>query len=71
MEEKTKEILKAALCLSETERLQLVDCLMETLPPENPDLSEEEFAAELERRHLEALRDPTVLVPWSELKREL
>ena len=32
-------------------------------------MTDEEFAAELERRHQEFLRDPSIGIPWEEVKR--
>lgn len=43
-------ILNAALALPEKERLWLVERIMETLPPDSDDRTDEEFAAELQRR---------------------
>jgi putative addiction module component (TIGR02574 family) len=60
----TQAILDAALTLPEAERAELVDRLLETLPPEIEGFTDEEFHAELERRQAEFEKDPSVAVPW-------
>jgi putative addiction module component (TIGR02574 family) len=44
---------------------ELVAAVLEL--PES-DQAEAELAAELDRRHAEFLRDPTVAIPWEEVK---
>ena len=73
MTQRATEILNAALQLSEAERAELIEVLEESL--DGPDLdtdhmTDEEFEAELNRRHEEYLRDPNVAVPWEEVLRE-
>jgi putative addiction module component (TIGR02574 family) len=70
MSDSAKSILEAALKLSETERAELADALMESLPPDEDliELTEEKFAAELDRRLADHDRDPSSAIPWSELK---
>lgn len=53
------------LALPEDERAELADRLCDALDPPPDD----EFAAELERRHAEFLQDPSVAIPWAEVKR--
>jgi putative addiction module component (TIGR02574 family) len=71
MSEKVAELLKAALVLSPEERQELVECLEDSLGTADlhDGMTEEEFAAELERRHQEFLRDPTVAIAWEEVKK--
>jgi putative addiction module component (TIGR02574 family) len=71
MSEKVAELLKAALLLSPEERQELYECLEESLdaPDLHDGLTEEEFIAELNRRHEEFLRDPSVAIPWEEVKK--
>ena len=70
MSSHTESIYQAALALPDAERLMLVERLMETLPPSEDDLSEDEFIAELDRRFAEIQKDPTAGIPWSEIERE-
>jgi len=71
MTQRTSELLTAALSLSPAERQELADRLWESLEPfdAHADMTEVEFAAELERRHREFQNDPSVGVPWEEVKR--
>jgi putative addiction module component (TIGR02574 family) len=58
--------------LSEEDRAELADQILESINPNGTELvhlTEEEFAAKLERRHQEFLRDPSVGIPWEEVKR--
>jgi putative addiction module component (TIGR02574 family) len=63
------EILTAALELSESDRLAIVNRLLQTLPADAPDLAEDDpdFAEELERRS----GDWDSAVPWDQLRDEL
>jgi putative addiction module component (TIGR02574 family) len=63
-------VLEAALALSENERIQLVERLLETLGPETDGVDEARFVAELQRRSDEIDQGKADLVPWSELKKE-
>jgi putative addiction module component (TIGR02574 family) len=69
MENQFEAILKAALALPETQRVLLIDELVESLPPDTGPYSDEEITAELERRWAEFERDPSIAIPWSEVKR--
>jgi len=72
MSERSASLLAAARQLSDDERAELVAGLLDSLDPPSADtdgMSEEEFAAELDRRHAEFLRDPSVGIPWEEVKR--
>lgn len=72
MSKAVAELLKAALRLGERERTELVDRIQDSLESpllDTDEMTDDEFAAELNRRHEEALRDPSVLIPWEEVKR--
>jgi putative addiction module component (TIGR02574 family) len=72
MSERVTTLLAEALNLPEEERGQLAYALLDSLDgsPSNIDaMTDEEFKAELDRRHEEFLRDPSVGVPWEEVKR--
>jgi putative addiction module component (TIGR02574 family) len=62
--------LEAALTLSENDRIQLVERLLETLGPETDGVDEASFVTELRRRSDEIDQGKAELVPWSELKKE-
>jgi putative addiction module component (TIGR02574 family) len=63
-------VVDAALSLPEAERVQLVERLMDTLPPEPDELGEEQLLAELGRRRDEVHAGTAQGIPWSELKRQ-
>jgi putative addiction module component (TIGR02574 family) len=72
MSERTASLLAAALQLSEEERAELVEGLLDSLggPASDIDrMTDEEFAPELDRRHEEFLRDPSVGIPWEQVMR--
>jgi putative addiction module component (TIGR02574 family) len=72
MSKRYTDLLTEALKLSEDERAELAHELLDSLaanPPDVDAVSEEEFKAELDRRHEEFLGDPSVGVPWEEVKR--
>jgi len=71
MENQFEAILKAALALPEMQRVLLIDELVESLPPETGPYSDEEITAELDRRWAEFEKDPSIAIPWSEVKRRL
>jgi putative addiction module component (TIGR02574 family) len=64
-------ILKAALELSEMQRVLLIDELVESLPPETGPYSDEEMLAELERRRAEVEQGLVKPIPWEEVRRHL
>ncbi len=68
MDEKSREVLEAALSLPDNQRASLVAALLETLPPETDEWDDEEMASELDRRLDEALRDPSSTVSWADLR---
>lgn len=63
-------IVDAAMHLSETDRVALVDHLLESLLLDGNDVSDEELAAELDRRLNEFQGNPSSAVPWSVLQQE-
>ena len=67
----SQSILDAALALPEADRTYLVDRLLESLPPDNELLSEEELFAELDTRRADFEQGTAKAVPWSELRKEL
>jgi putative addiction module component (TIGR02574 family) len=71
MTSQTQALFDAAMALPEDERWLLVERLMETLlPPPNDDMTEEEFAAELDRRAAEIAQDPSLAIPWQDVVKD-
>jgi putative addiction module component (TIGR02574 family) len=70
MNERFEAILKSALALPEAERVFLIDELLESLPPDNGPLSDEEMLAELERRRAEVEQGLVKPIPWAEFRWE-
>jgi putative addiction module component (TIGR02574 family) len=65
------ELLAQVLRLPDEERAELVERLLDALDPPGSAIdrmTDEEFAAELERRAEEARRDPSVLIPWDQVR---
>lgn len=74
MSQTAAELLKAAMELPPDERGELAERLLDTLDPPGSDIdamTDEEFAAELDRRAAEMRADPSAGVPWEEVKRKL
>jgi putative addiction module component (TIGR02574 family) len=72
MSKRTAALLTEALKLSEKERATLAEGILESLDDcssEIDSMSDEELTAELNRRHEEFLRDPSVGIPLDEVKR--
>jgi putative addiction module component (TIGR02574 family) len=68
------DLLAAALKLSPEDREELVGELWDSLDPPESDIdrmTDEEFEAELNRRREESRRDPSVMIPWEEVQRQL
>jgi putative addiction module component (TIGR02574 family) len=65
----SQSVLEAALALPDAERLWVAERLLETLPPDLDETTDDEFAAELDRRRAEVQRGEAKLIPWSELRR--
>jgi putative addiction module component (TIGR02574 family) len=61
-------ILAEALKLPADERAALAEQLLDSVDDEAgksvDEMTDEELSAELERRHQEYLRDPSVAIPW-------
>jgi putative addiction module component (TIGR02574 family) len=60
------ELLAAALALSPAERQELSDRLSDHVGP--PPGADDAVGAELDRRAEEARRDPSVLIPWDQVR---
>lgn len=71
MSDQFENILKAALSLSEMQRVLLIDELVESLPPKTGPYSDEEILAELELRRAELEQGLTKPIPWEEVRRRL
>jgi putative addiction module component (TIGR02574 family) len=67
MPKPSEEILNAVLALPESEKIQLVERVLETLPPDVDDMTEEEFIAELDRRRAEVESGLIKPIPWSDV----
>lgn len=66
------ELLAAALKLTPDERNELAEQLLDSLDPADTGIdamTDEEFKAELDRRAAEAERDPSVMIPWEEVRK--
>ena len=70
MTPESQALFDAALALPEAERAILAERLLETLSPPGEELTDDELEAELDRRFEEYRRDPSVGIPWSEIKRQ-
>ena len=70
MTDQTQSILETALSLPERERLVIAERLLESVPDDIESLDDEAFAAELGRRWAEFECDPSVAVPWPEIRRQ-
>jgi putative addiction module component (TIGR02574 family) len=68
MDDKSQEVLEAALSLPEDQRASIVEALLQTLPSESDEWDDDALAAELDRRLEEALADPSSTVSWTDLK---
>ncbi|MBI3468335.1 MAG: addiction module protein [Planctomycetes bacterium] len=66
----TRQIFAAALALPVMQRARLAERLLETLSLDVDDLSDDELAAELDRRRAQVRRGTARLIPWSKLRRE-
>jgi putative addiction module component (TIGR02574 family) len=65
-------VMESALSLSDVDRAAIADALLSSLPEESEEfaeLSDEEFARELQRRSDEMKNDPTASIPWSQLRK--
>ena len=65
-------LLESVLSLPEAERLAIAEALLSSLPDDDlAELDDAAFAAELQRRSDEMDKDPSVCIPWSEVKKQL
>jgi putative addiction module component (TIGR02574 family) len=67
----TQQVLDAALALPERERILIAERLLESVPNDIDELSEEEFAAELNRRSEEVIQGKAELIPWAVVKEQM
>ena len=65
-----RDILDAALRLSPEDRGLIAERLLETLSPDDTEISDDEIEGELARRMDEASKDPSTTVSWTELREE-
>jgi putative addiction module component (TIGR02574 family) len=65
-----RDVLDAALQLSEEDRGIIAEKLLETLSPQGAELSDDDLAVELDRRLEEVQNDPSATVSWAELRNE-
>ncbi len=65
-----RDVLDAALHLSAEDRGTIALRLLETLSPNDAELTDDELSVELERRWEEAHSDPSTTFLWSELREE-
>ena len=70
MSPETQSLYQAALALPEAERALLAERLLETLSPEEVELTEDELFAELERRRAEVKQGVVKPIPWAEFRFE-
>ena len=71
MSERSASLLAAALQLTEKERAELVDGLLDSLGPPDSEIdrmTDEELVAELDRRAEELRRGPDAAIPWDQVK---
>ncbi len=70
MSDESQQIFDAALGLPEAERALLASRLLESLEPELEELTEDELAAELDRRRAEIDQGIVTPIPWSQVRFE-
>lgn len=63
-------IVKAALSLSGADRAQVVQELLDSLSPDAETALDDVWAAELDRRLADFIRDEAGAVAWSQLKEQ-
>ena len=69
MTSEPQAIFDAALALPEADRALLAERLLESLSPEGDEPTDEEFAAELDRRRAEVEQGIVKPIPWSDVLR--
>jgi putative addiction module component (TIGR02574 family) len=70
MSPSTSSLLESVLSLPEPDRLAIAEALLFSLPEDSPDLDEEAFIKEMQRRSEEMKNDPSAGIPWSELRKQ-
>jgi putative addiction module component (TIGR02574 family) len=70
MDKSRESLLAAAIALPESERVEFVERMLETLSPAMNEVSDEALAAELERRAADVANGTAGLIPWSALRSE-
>jgi putative addiction module component (TIGR02574 family) len=70
MTAETQAILNAALALPEPERILLAEQLLEAISPDAESDTEEDFAAELDRRAAECEREPSCTIALADVLKE-
>ena len=65
----TRSLLASVLTLPDDERSFLAEEFLEALPPGLDEPDDEQREAELDRRFEEFQRDPSIAIPWSEIRR--
>jgi putative addiction module component (TIGR02574 family) len=70
MDPQHQALFDAALALPEAERALLAERLLASLSPEVDDVTDDELAAELDRRRAEVEQGAVQPIPWSELRLE-
>ena len=68
--EQNQQVFQAALRLPEVERALLAEQLLDSLGPESEELTEDELAAELDRRRAEIDQVIVKPIPWSQVRFE-
>jgi putative addiction module component (TIGR02574 family) len=68
MNESFNNVFQAALALPETDRVQLVDALIETLEPDDAAPLDDAWLAEIERRSREFDEGKVQAIPWEVVK---
>jgi putative addiction module component (TIGR02574 family) len=63
-----KDIVKAAIQLPESERVQVVEQLLASLEPGTDEGVDAAWAAEIERRSQQIEEGTVSLIPWEEVK---
>lgn len=71
MSPRTQEVFDAALGLTEVERAELAEQLLESIDPEFDPMTEEEWAAEIKRRVDEMDSGEVEGIPWEEVRAKL
>lgn len=71
MTQRMSNLLYEVLQLSETDRSELTERLLESFDHLRSDLdrtTDTEFRTELDRRQEEARNDPSILIPWDQVR---